>query len=393
MIRICDDVRDEAYGKLLDYGMKRCSRFVLAVRDDMSFSKNGKGLLDKLEPFLVEKERSDRWPGTRILGENAWVYCYRCCSEAVCLLKRYANSLFQWQQPELPEDLSFITEDGEDWLINTAHESLAFLNIDTEEGEELSASIHGLFLEDKSPQDIMSLIRKAKRHNVWTLSVQGFDIEKLPNEIGELAELRDLRIFEGEVDVLPKVIGNLVNLESLSVYTKSLKSLPSEIGNLKKLKRLDIKCASNIFKDGEEVVPLGRGELSELPHEVGNLGCLEILIINAASIKSLPREIGKLKNLKNLDLTWNGFESLPEEICMLEKLEILNLGKNKLSSIPDGIGNLKHLKMLFLNDNRLKNLPNSLADIGILEYLDIRNNCLEGCEDILKRLNCSVSIK
>lgn len=380
MIRICDDPREEAYGKLIDYAVGRCSQFVLVVQDDLGFSENGEKVLTALEPHLMEKTRSDRWPGTRIFDKTAWVCYYRCSEKAAEVLKEAANSLFSWQQPALPEDLSFLTEDGTPWLVNTAHESWAGINGEPEEAISLSNSIQGLFLRGEFNEGFEDFIRDAVRHQPESLEVAGYHIRKLPEEIGQLHKLKHLRIFEGFVEELPGWVGNLTELETLSVLTRDLREIPKEIGKLENLRRLEICCGSYICEEGEAVEPLGIPRLSVLPEEIGRLKQLEYLSIECTSITRLPREIGNLYNLKSLHLNSNSIEALPEEIGNLKNLEFLWLDKNKLKGLPDTIGSLSRLRFLSVSDNELLSLPKTLDRLEALTYINLSNNTLPKSE-------------
>lgn len=380
MIRICDDPKGEAYGKLIDYAVSRCSRFVLVVQDDLGFSESGKKVLAALEPHLIEKTRSDQWPGTRILDKTAWVCYYRCSEKAAEILKEAANSLFSWQQPALPEDLSFLTEDGTPWLVNTAHESWAGIKGEPEEAISLSNSIQGLFLRGEFNEDFEAFIRDAVRHQPESLEVAGYRIRKLPEEIGQLHKLKQLKIFEGFVEELPGWIGNLTELQTLSVLTRDLREIPKEIGKLENLRRLEIGCGSYLCEEGEEVEPLGEPRLSVLPEEIGRLKQLEYLSIGCTSITRLPREIGNLYNLKSLRLNSNSIEALPAEIGNLKNLEFLWLDKNKLKGLPDTIGSLSKLRFLSMSDNELSRLPDTLYELKALTYINLHNNNLPESE-------------
>ncbi len=357
MIRICDDPKGEAYGKLMDYAVGRCSQFVLVVQDDLGFSESGQRVLAALEPHLMEKTRSDRWPGTRILDKTAWVCYYRCSEKAAEVLKEAANSLYSWQQPALPEDLSFLTEDGTPWLVNTAHESWAGINGEPEEAISLSNSIQGLFLGGEFNEGFEDFIRDAVRHQPESLEVAGYHIRKLPGWVGNLTELK-----------------------TLSVLTRDLREIPKEIGKLENLRRLEICCGSYMCEEGEAVEPLGIPRLSVLPEEIGRLKQLEYLSIGCTSITRLPREIGNLYNLRSLHLNSNSIEALPEEIGNLKNLESLWLDKNKLKGLPDTIGSLSRLQFLSVSDNELLCLPKTLDRLEALTYINLSNNTLPKSE-------------
>ncbi|MEI0735530.1 hypothetical protein VQ056_00695 [Paenibacillus sp. JTLBN-2024] len=50
------------------------------------------------------------------------------------MLLHISNRLYQWMQPEMPEDLCFL-KNGKAWLINSAHERMSM--IDTTDRSEI----------------------------------------------------------------------------------------------------------------------------------------------------------------------------------------------------------------------------------------------------------------
>ena len=300
IVIIADDPREDGYQRLIDYAIERCYRFVLVVRD-FDLNEEGQAVLKRLEPYLDARVEASKWPGTMLLKGTAQVYYYRCHKDAAIILKESARSLFSWRHPNLPEDLSFLTKDNQEWLVSVAHERMGYLNIDEAERKRISDSVTGLFLRGSFNEEISLLLKDAKVHKVERLEIEGFGIDELPPEICELTELKYLRVFEGEINKLPDGFERLSKLEELSILSKDIPQFPTAICKLKNLKRLEILCASQIIDDAEagEIKPLGKSIMSELPKEIGQLTNLESISINATSIKKLPKEIKGLKKLKD----------------------------------------------------------------------------------------------
>jgi len=110
-------------------------------------------------------------------------------------------------------------------------------------------------------------------------------------------------------------------------------TLPSEIGNLANLKEL----------------LLWENQLLTLPPEIGKLESLRWLALNENLLPSLPPEIGKLTKLEILSLDFNQLAFLPPEIGKLANLLRLELGYNQLTSLPPEIGNLSNLQSLYFS--------------------------------------------
>ena len=132
----------------------------------------------------------------------------------------------------------------------------------------------------------------------------------LPPSIGELHELRELRL-EGLANVqeLPEAMGRLTRLEVLSLETLGkLRTVPAWIGGLRSLKRLALKGLSKVEGLPEEICGLSSLEslyirvlasLEALPEQVGQLiGLHELILREFKSLQVLPSSMGDLTNLR-----------------------------------------------------------------------------------------------
>ncbi len=134
------------------------------------------------------------------------------------------------------------------------------------------------------------------------------ELTELPPEIGQLKNLRYLRLSHSNVHSLPFEIGRLVNLEELIITSLPLIQLPPEIENLKKL--TTIKLAS---------IPL-----TSFPKIICKLENLEVVyLVNLVKISEIPKEFTKLNKLKSVELkALRGLYHPPDEINHLIKCEI-----------------------------------------------------------------------
>ncbi len=149
---------------------------------------------------------------------------------------------------------------------------------------------------------------------------------------------------------LPDLIGELSDLEELKIIGVNLTSLPTSIGKLTKLKTLHLH--KNLLSD-------------------------------------LPPSFGKLSNLEELDIKNNLFTNLPDPICKLPQLKRLNLSSNPLTGLPDNITKLQHLEELGLSMNVFQGNPPCGKKMPALEWIQLQDNkisslkrlknlCLEG---------------
>ncbi|MCV9951263.1 hypothetical protein [Paenibacillus sp. BT-177] len=155
MFRLYSDVRGTAYERLIDYAMKRADTFMLVVHKWVTEDEDGlsdkevvfKELLQRLNSFLLSTHSYEEMRGKHSIAYTAGTfYRYQCTPEAGKILKRAASSLFSWVHPKLPEDLCFQNADGEDWIMNIAHERIGRLNMDKEAADELEKLIPGVFI-------------------------------------------------------------------------------------------------------------------------------------------------------------------------------------------------------------------------------------------------------
>jgi Leucine-rich repeat (LRR) protein len=101
----------------------------------------------------------------------------------------------------------------------------------------------------------------------------------------------------------------------LNLSEKNLSSLPENIGELKNLK----------------VLNLDRNAIKNFPESFWELEQLEVLILSRNGLDYLPKEIGRLKNLKKLYISRNNLSSLPNSITELKGLKRIDASFNKLS--------------------------------------------------------------
>ena len=88
----------------------KADSFSLVVKDTLELKDTGKNILDKLNPFLLKEDYVSKWPGTELLTEKAKLYKYSLNNRSIEILSDI-NRLFDWLQPEFPEDLTFYRKD------------------------------------------------------------------------------------------------------------------------------------------------------------------------------------------------------------------------------------------------------------------------------------------
>jgi hypothetical protein len=142
--RIGLEPEGEVYAGLLMAALKVSKSGLLVVRDTIELAPSGVAILTRLRPFTLGKRRANRWPGTTLSESEATVYHFSLCPESIGVLRGATNALYEWRQPELPEDLAFLRADATPWLISIAHEGEAFIVVTDRELELTRTELPGL---------------------------------------------------------------------------------------------------------------------------------------------------------------------------------------------------------------------------------------------------------
>ncbi|MDZ7952623.1 COR domain-containing protein [Nostoc sp. DedQUE09] len=221
-------------------------------------------------------------------------------------------------------------------------------------------------------EELLQIIEQAARDKVTELDLSGKGLTTLPEEIGQLTNLRSLDLGWNQLSSLPAEIGQLTNLQMLNLPSNQLSSLPKEIIQLTNLQKL------YLFSN----------QLSSLPKEIIQLTNLQTLNLRSNQLSSLPKEIIQLINLQTLYLGSNPLSSLPPEIIQLTNLQKLYLFNNQLSSLPPEIIQLTNLQKLYLFSNQLSSLPPEIVQLTNLQTLDLRYNQLSSLpKEIVQLVN------
>src|ERR1700679_981245 len=108
---------------------------------------------------------------------------------------------------------------------------------------------------------------------------------------------RNLIIIFKQLQTIPKELGQLASLQILYLYNNQLQSIPKELGQLASLQMFN----------------LHGNKLQSIPKELGQLAILQMFYLHGNKLQSIPKELGqlamlhkfildnKLKNLIKLD--------------------------------------------------------------------------------------------
>ncbi|XP_044961080.1 disease resistance protein RPM1-like isoform X1 [Hordeum vulgare subsp. vulgare] len=156
-----------------------------------------------------------------------------------------------------------------------------------------------IIMLDKSIPSLTLLPALCEKSRYMTvLDLSNLAIEKIPDAIGDLFNLRHLGLRGSKVKMLPKSVEKLTNLLTLDLCRSDIHELPSGIVKLKKLRHLFAE--KNIDPYGREFK--WRSGVC-IDNGLGNLTNLQTLQALEAQDESV-RHLGELRQLRSLRL-WN----------------------------------------------------------------------------------------
>ncbi|GLT38506.1 hypothetical protein SLA2020_127510 [Shorea laevis] len=179
------------------------------------------------------------------------------------------------------------------------------------------------------------------------LSLESYQINKLPDSIGDLIHLKYLNLSETLIVSLPESVGFLQLQTLLLSNCRELLKLPVTIGNLIHLHHLDIE---------------GTSSLKEMPSEISNL---KNLLTLSKLIVGKENRLMKLSNLKN-------FSQLKGKLSILNLENVLNVQDAMEADLKniDGLDEL-HLEWTFDFGNT-RNKTNE--EMQVLKWLKPHSN-------------------
>ena len=232
--------------------------------------------------------------------------------------------------------------------------------------------------------------------NSISLSIRSKTLEKLPEWLGDLTNLKNLDIsYNSNLSTIPEALGNLTNLTNLVISSNdNLSTIPEALGNLKNLEFLELNWQPFLWENTLPKLPFlkkisvtGSSNLNdflELVQHFPNLGSL--IISRNSNLRTLPESLGNLTNLESLVISYNNnLQTIPKSLGNLTNLTSLKINNNdNLSNLPEPIENLKKLEFLELNWQPLL-WENVLPKLPFLKKISLTGSTnLEGVPEIIK---------
>ena len=190
-------------------------------------------------------------------------------------------------------------------------------------------------------------------------SISSNELRKLPTEIHLLTSLVNLDISHNEITNIRRAC-SLASLTVLRVDNNKIEKIPQQISNLKNLKW-------GVFEFNK---------ITTLPREICALTQLTELYLNNNQITDVPAEINKLTKLQTLDISSNKLTELPKEIFGIVSLCSLYLHENSIVELNHSFNLLTNLQYLDISDNSIASLHQSVCEMPSLRRIKLVNTPL-----------------
>ncbi|KAF8394077.1 hypothetical protein HHK36_020281 [Tetracentron sinense] len=150
------------------------------------------------------------------------------------------------------------------------------------------------------------------------LDLEDVPIEKLPDEVVDLFNLRYLNLRGTQVKELPKSLGKLRNLETLDISFTKVESLPSGIVKLQRLRYLKVIRVGSV----DELLTFNHTKGTQAPVDVWKLKNLPVLG-NIEANGEIVKQVGNMTQLTHIGITKVREGDVTELCASISRLHLL----------------------------------------------------------------------
>lgn len=144
-LTIVTEPRGPMYRRLLEVALRYCNEGLVVTRESLGVGPTARAMLAALAPHMRAVEQRSEWPGTVLYGEHATIHRFRYDLQTADLLLAQSTGLYDWRQPDLPEDLCLLSQDTP-WLVTVAHERDAYLDVPASDLQGVMRSLEDIHL-------------------------------------------------------------------------------------------------------------------------------------------------------------------------------------------------------------------------------------------------------
>ena len=168
------DIVGDNYKAMIDLLGTLSAKCGFVIRENAPLSPGGAAVVDRFRRLGAVSKLVTEWPGTVLTcGSNVRLFEIEM-NRAVCeALKEASNSLFSWQQPDLPEDLFFYDAHGNVLFSTTAHEGYARVDFDGE--DEMAVLLNNVLLGAKVSSGQLGGILVGEPAEAWNCGYVGLE--------------------------------------------------------------------------------------------------------------------------------------------------------------------------------------------------------------------------
>lgn len=122
---------------------RNSDQFYFVTRKELTYNQQA---ITEFKPYVIEVYTSKKWASTETKGLPATIYVIESNKETYHLLMKYADALYDWIAPNLPEDLTFI-KNNFIWFSCSSHEEFSGFTIRSDYWKKIIFGIDGLKIE------------------------------------------------------------------------------------------------------------------------------------------------------------------------------------------------------------------------------------------------------
>jgi internalin A len=196
-------------------------------------------------------------------------------------------------------------------------------------------------VEMRNARTPLNEIELEERLKTGVLSLRGFELSELPDELFELTHLVKLDLRGNKFSDLSERIQSLRQLKEIFLADNEFHVFPAVVLSLPSLEVLDV--ANNYIQEIPDAISalsslhylrIGSNPIAQLPPAIGALPQLQILLANDLRLEGFPLCVCNTASLKRLDLSYNNISEIPFEFTKLTNLRHVVLDKCAVARPP-----------------------------------------------------------